>query len=136
MLRTAFRQRKRVRVFNAERATVIGYERDKRENAHDQTRSRCGRRRGAALGALVAAPALAQTCSGPLRKINVGVAVAPPNVVHTAPYVAKALGFFAKRCIDANIIQFDGGARRHIGDRRRAGHRDLERCRIPRSLKV
>ena len=50
------------------------------------------------------------TCTGPMRKISVGVAVAPPNVVHTAPYVAKALGFFAKHCIDANIIQFDGGA--------------------------
>jgi ABC-type nitrate/sulfonate/bicarbonate transport system substrate-binding protein len=49
-------------------------------------------------------------CTGPMRKISVGVAVAPPNVVHTAPYVAKALGFFAKHCIDANIIQFDGGA--------------------------
>lgn len=61
------------------------------------------------LGALIVTPALAQTCSGPMRKINVGVAVAPPNVVHTAPYVAKTLGFFAKRCIDANIIQFDGG---------------------------
>jgi NitT/TauT family transport system substrate-binding protein len=61
------------------------------------------------LGTLTAAPALAQSCSGPLRKINIGVAVAPPNVVHTAPYIAKALGFFAKRCIDANIIQFDGG---------------------------
>jgi NitT/TauT family transport system substrate-binding protein len=58
---------------------------------------------------LAVAPAFAQTC-GPMRKINVGVAVAPPNVVHTAPFVAKALGFFAKRCIDANIIQFDGGA--------------------------
>src|SRR3974390_2495229 len=60
----------------------------------------------------LAAPAAAQTapdCKGPMRKINIGVAVAPPNVVHTAPYVAKALGFFAKRCIDANIIQFDGG---------------------------
>jgi ABC-type nitrate/sulfonate/bicarbonate transport system substrate-binding protein len=44
-----------------------------------------------------------------MRKINVGVSVAPPNVVHTSPYVAKALGFFAKRCIDANIIQFEGG---------------------------
>jgi NitT/TauT family transport system substrate-binding protein len=62
------------------------------------------------LAGIVAASAQAQTCSGPMRKINVGVAVAPPNVVHTAPYVAKALGFFAKRCIDANIIQFDGGA--------------------------
>ena len=38
-----------------------------------------------------------------------GVSVAPPNVVHTSPYVAKALGLFAKRCIDANIIQFEGG---------------------------
>jgi ABC-type nitrate/sulfonate/bicarbonate transport system substrate-binding protein len=44
-----------------------------------------------------------------MRKINVGVSVAPPNVVHTSPYVAKALGFFAKRCIDANILQFEGG---------------------------
>ena len=61
------------------------------------------------LGALIATPASAQTCAGPQSKINVGVAVAPPNVVHTAPYIAKALGFFAKRCIDANIIQFDGG---------------------------
>src|SRR5262244_1651844 len=62
------------------------------------------------LGALIATPTFAQTCTGPLRKINVGVAVAPPNVVHTSPYVAKALGFFAKRCIDASIIQFEGGA--------------------------
>ena len=30
-------------------------------------------------------------------------------MVHTSPYVAKDLGFFAKRCIDANIIQFEGG---------------------------
>jgi NitT/TauT family transport system substrate-binding protein len=44
-----------------------------------------------------------------MRKINVGVSVAPPNVVHTSPYVAKELGFFAKRCIDANIVQFEGG---------------------------
>jgi len=44
-----------------------------------------------------------------MRKINIGVSVAPPNVVHTSPYVAKALGFFQKRCIDANIIQFEGG---------------------------
>ena len=48
-------------------------------------------------------------CKGPLRKINVGVSVSPPNVVHTTPYVAKELGLFAKHCIDANIIQFDGG---------------------------
>jgi NitT/TauT family transport system substrate-binding protein len=62
------------------------------------------------LGALAVTPALAEGCTGAMRKINVGVAVAPPNVVHTAPFIAKALGFFAKRCVDANIIQFDGGA--------------------------
>ncbi len=39
----------------------------------------------------------------------IGVSVAPPNVVHTSPYVAKELGFFAKRCIDATILQFEGG---------------------------
>lgn len=65
---------------------------------------------GAAIVATAAAPpASAENCSGPLRKINIGVPVAPPNVVHTAVYVAKALGFFASRCIDATIIQFDGG---------------------------
>jgi ABC-type nitrate/sulfonate/bicarbonate transport system substrate-binding protein len=63
----------------------------------------------AAIIVALASPAAAQTCPT-MRKINVGVAVAPPNVVHTAPYIAKALGFFAKRCVDANIIQFDGGA--------------------------
>src|SRR3954468_140023 len=57
---------------------------------------------------LTATDALAQACTT-MRKINVGVSVAPPNVVHTSPYVAKELGFFAKRCIDANIIQFEGG---------------------------
>ena len=68
----------------------------------------------AAAFAIVLAPslfssALAQNCPA-MRKINIGVAVAPPNVVHTAPYVAKALGFFSKHCVEANIIQFDGGA--------------------------
>src|SRR3954471_11740897 len=53
--------------------------------------------------------ALAQSCSGPMKKINIGVAVSPPNAVHTTPYVAKALGLFAKHCVDASIIQFDGG---------------------------
>ena len=54
------------------------------------------------------APAAAADCKV-MRKINVGVSVTPPNVVHTTPFVAKELGFFAKRCIDANIIQFEGG---------------------------
>ena len=44
-----------------------------------------------------------------MRKINIGVSVSPPNVVHTSPYIAKELGFFEKHCIDASIIQFDGG---------------------------
>src|SRR5258706_4238124 len=57
----------------------------------------------------MAQPAAAQGCST-MRKINIGVSVAPPNVVHTSPYVAKELGFFAKRCIEPNIIQFEGGA--------------------------
>jgi NitT/TauT family transport system substrate-binding protein len=52
--------------------------------------------------------AAAQSCAT-MRKINIGVSVAPPNVVHTSPYVAKDLGFFAKRCIEPNIIQFEGG---------------------------
>jgi NitT/TauT family transport system substrate-binding protein len=63
--------------------------------------------------ALVGGPGQAAAQTAPncpaLRKINVGVSVSPPNVVHTSPYVAKALGFFAKRCIDANIVQFEGG---------------------------
>jgi ABC-type nitrate/sulfonate/bicarbonate transport system substrate-binding protein len=61
--------------------------------------------------ALLVSDAFAQnppTCPS-MRKINIGVSVAPPNVVHTSPYIAKELGFFAKRCIDANIIQFEGG---------------------------
>jgi NitT/TauT family transport system substrate-binding protein len=52
--------------------------------------------------------AAAQTCPA-MRKISFGVSVAPPTVVHTSPYVAKDLGFFAKRCIEPNIIQFEGG---------------------------
>jgi NitT/TauT family transport system substrate-binding protein len=62
-------------------------------------------------GALLGGDAWAQAAPNcpTTRKINVGVSVAPPNVVHTTPYVAKELGFFAKRCIDANIVQFEGG---------------------------
>jgi NitT/TauT family transport system substrate-binding protein len=64
----------------------------------------------ALIASLHAGSTAAQTCSGPLRKVNVGVSVSPPNVVHTTAYVAKELGLFAKHCIDANIIQFDGGS--------------------------
>ena len=58
--------------------------------------------------ALGVSAASAQTCPT-MRKINIGVSSAPPNVVHTSPYIAKELGLFAKRCIDANIVQFEGG---------------------------
>jgi ABC-type nitrate/sulfonate/bicarbonate transport system substrate-binding protein len=63
----------------------------------------------AAALAVASTAASAQPNCPAMRKINVGVSVAPPNVVHTSPYVAKALGYFEKRCIDANIIQFEGG---------------------------
>ena len=62
-----------------------------------------------ALLALGAGQALAQNPCTTMRKINVGVSSAPPNVVHTTPFVAKELGLFAKHCIDANILQFEGG---------------------------
>ncbi|HYZ44219.1 MAG TPA: ABC transporter substrate-binding protein, partial [Xanthobacteraceae bacterium] len=64
---------------------------------------------GLELGDAVTGGAFAQSC-GAMRKINIGVSVAPPNVVHTSPYVAKELGFFAKRCIEPTIVQFEGGA--------------------------
>src|SRR5215470_13283601 len=64
---------------------------------------------GVALADAANREAAAQSCST-MRKINIGVSVAPPNVVHTSPYVAKELGFFAKRCIEPTIIQFEGGA--------------------------
>lgn len=60
------------------------------------------------LDATVATAQNAPACPT-MRKLNIGVSVSPPNVVHTSPYVAKELGIFAKHCIDANIIQFDGG---------------------------
>lgn len=44
-----------------------------------------------------------------MREINIGVAVTPPNVVHTTPYVARDLGYFAARCIEANLLEFEGG---------------------------
>jgi NitT/TauT family transport system substrate-binding protein len=63
----------------------------------------------ASLVGIAARPAAAQTACETPRHISMGVPVSPPNVVHTVGYVAKTLGFFAKRCLDVNIIQFDGG---------------------------
>src|SRR5437867_3902316 len=45
-----------------------------------------------------------------MRKIKIGVSVAPPNVVHTPVYVARDLGIFKSRCIDAEIVEFEGGS--------------------------
>lgn len=59
-------------------------------------------------GSLLPHEADAQTCPGGMRKIAIGIATSPPNVVHTSPYVAKAMGFFAKRCIEPNLVQFEG----------------------------
>jgi ABC-type nitrate/sulfonate/bicarbonate transport system substrate-binding protein len=55
------------------------------------------------------APPLPANCAGKARKLTVGVSVSPPNVVHTPPFVARSLGLFGKRCIEANIVQFEGG---------------------------
>ena len=91
---------------------------------------------GVAIAALFAASTTdASAQSAPncptMRKINVGVSVAPPNVVHTSPYVAKELGFFAKRCIDANIVQFEGGQSQtaNVAAAQGTAHRQRQRCR-------
>src|SRR3954470_8791484 len=73
--------------------------------------SRCTYLLAGACLALGASDALAQNAPNctTMRKINIGVSVAPPHVVHPSLYIAKELVFFAKRCIDANIVQFEGG---------------------------
>jgi len=63
---------------------------------------------GLAVVLLAASPVMAADCAK-MRPINIGVAVTPPNVVHTPPYVAKELGYFAKYCVEPNIVQFEGG---------------------------
>src|SRR2546427_9654830 len=55
------------------------------------------------------APAAAQGKCKEMRKVKLGVSVTPPNVVHTPVYVARGLGLFANRCIDAEIVEFEGG---------------------------
>ncbi|HZU06134.1 MAG TPA: ABC transporter substrate-binding protein [Chloroflexota bacterium] len=44
-----------------------------------------------------------------VKRMKVGVSVTPPNVVHTPPYVARDLGLFARRCLDIEIVEFEGG---------------------------
>jgi NitT/TauT family transport system substrate-binding protein len=45
-----------------------------------------------------------------MRKVKIGVSVSPPNVVHTPIYVARDLGIFKSHCIEAEIVEFEGGA--------------------------
>src|SRR5712692_5015328 len=45
-----------------------------------------------------------------MRKVKLGISVSPPNVVHTPIYVARDLGIFASHCIEAEIVEFEGGA--------------------------
>ncbi len=47
-------------------------------------------------------------CPGGMREAAIGVAVVPPNVLHTPAYVAKELGLFARHCVDAKIVAFEG----------------------------
>jgi NitT/TauT family transport system substrate-binding protein len=58
-----------------------------------------------------AAPVAAQAkpACKEMRKVKLGAPVSPPNVVHTSPFVARALGIFASYCIDAEIVEFEGG---------------------------
>ena len=56
------------------------------------------------------AGAQAKTPCKEMRKVKLGVSVSPPNVVHTPVYVARTLGIFAKHCIDAEIVEFEGGS--------------------------
>ncbi|MBV9175249.1 MAG: ABC transporter substrate-binding protein [Chloroflexi bacterium] len=57
-----------------------------------------------------AAPANAGAgCPNGLRKLSISTATTPPNVALTAPFVARGLGYFGKHCIDADIVEFEGG---------------------------
>jgi NitT/TauT family transport system substrate-binding protein len=60
------------------------------------------------LSSFIAETAFAQSCPQ-MRKIKIGISVTPPNVVHTPPFVARDLGLFAKHCVDAELLQFEGG---------------------------
>jgi NitT/TauT family transport system substrate-binding protein len=64
----------------------------------------------AAFAMLSSGAAAAEPACREMRKVKLGVSVSPPNVVHTPVYVAKTLGIFARRCIDAEIVEFEGGS--------------------------
>src|SRR5437762_11988118 len=86
--------------------------------AHEERRRVCVRMERIALAiSLVCsavlysdAPAAAQGKCKEMRKVKLGVSVSPPNVVQTPAYVARALGIFARHCIDPEIIELEGGS--------------------------
>lgn len=55
------------------------------------------------------APAAVPECNSKMRKTSVAVSTVPPAVIHTVPYVAQALGIFAKHCLDVHIVEVEGG---------------------------
>jgi len=61
-------------------------------------------------GIFSAAGFAAEPACKEMRKVKLGVSVSPPNVVHTPVFVARALGIFTRHCIDAEIVEFEGGA--------------------------
>lgn len=63
-----------------------------------------------ALAAAANSAFAADTACKEMRKVKLGVSVSPPNTVHTPVYVARALGIFARHCIDAEIVEFEGGS--------------------------
>ena len=58
----------------------------------------------------ISAAAQAKAPCKEMRKVKLGVSVSPPNVVHTPVYVARTLGIFAQHCIEAEIVEFEGGS--------------------------
>ena len=62
------------------------------------------------VAAPISAAAQAKAPCKEIRKVKLGVSVSPPNVVHTPVYVARTLGIFAQHCIDAEIVEFEGGS--------------------------
>ena len=53
-----------------------------------------------------------------MRKVKLGVSVAPPNVVHTPVYVARDLGIFQATASKLRLLNLKAASRPPIGRRR------------------
>jgi ABC-type nitrate/sulfonate/bicarbonate transport system substrate-binding protein len=64
-----------------------------------------------AAGATAPGPVATKPPTNPTDKIHIvfGGAVTPPNMVHLAPYVARAMGFFDEVGLEVEIKSFEGG---------------------------